>query len=81
MAKEAQRPEIVARMPAQTTEAEQVFEQAEDERGRIRLDRPFSAAEAAAQDQANSIAAAEERRLRFATVEERRASRQRLRGA
>ena len=65
MAKEAQRPEIVARMPAQTTEAEQVLEQSEDERGRVRLDRRLTAEEVAAEDEERRRAFLEERALRF----------------
>lgn len=48
---------------------QEVFEQAPDERGRPRLDRPFTAEEARAQDEAPQAAYVENRRQRFAATE------------
>ena len=47
------------------TDEPQVFEQRPDERGRIRLDRPLTAAEAAAQDAEHAALLVEDRNARF----------------
>ncbi len=52
-------------MAKQTQQDEQVFEQAHDERGRLRLDRPLSGGEAAAQDAAHREAYSADRLARF----------------
>ena len=49
----------------QQQEEPRVYEQTEDERGRTRLDRPFTAEEAAAQDAAHRERYREERAKRF----------------
>jgi hypothetical protein len=46
-------------------QSEEVFEQVEDERGRMRTDRPFTASEAQAIDEANRQAFLEARANRF----------------
>lgn len=48
---------------------QEVFEQAPDECGRLRLDRPFTAEEARAQDEAHQAIHVENRRQRFAATE------------
>ncbi len=62
---------------------QEVFEQAPDERGRLRLDRPFTAEEAQAQDEAHQAAYVENRQRRFAATEAdpslRRRSKRRIR--
>ena len=52
-------------MAKQSNQDEQTFEQHHDERGRLRLDRPFTPEEAAAQDAAHREEYTAERLSRF----------------
>jgi len=50
---------------AQEADEPKVYEQVEDERGRVRTDRPFDGNEALAQDERNRDRLEEQRRKRF----------------